>query len=129
VVLTLAGCDHFDHHSANSQETALDKYVAKLDSNYSYRLVNTVKGEGQTTYILEMTSQAYLTTNEVTRPIWKHWMVMIKPDNVASSKSLLFIGGGNNNGGPPKSADGNMIKTAVQTKSVVTDLRMVPNQP
>ena len=117
------------HSAATDQLTPLDKYVAKPDPNYSYHLVDTVKGEGQTTYILEMTSQAYLTTNEVNRPIWKHWMVMVKPDKVTSSKSLLFISGGNNNSSPPKSAEANIIQTAVATKSIVTELRMVPNQP
>ena len=128
--LSLSGCAQPDSHSAAADQlTPLDKYVAKPDPNYSYHLVDTAKGEGQTTYILEMTSQAYLTTNEVDRPIWKHWMVIIKPDKVASSTSLLFITGGNNNSSHPKSADGNMIKTAVETKSIVTELRMVPNQP
>jgi PhoPQ-activated pathogenicity-related protein len=117
------------HSAATGPLTPLDKYVAKPDPNYSYHLVDTVKGEGQTTYILEMTSQAYLTTNEVNRPIWKHWMVMVKPDNVTSSKSLLFITGGNNNSSAPKSAEANIIQTAVKTKSIVTELRMVPNQP
>ena len=49
-----------------------------------------------------MTSQAWLTTNEVDRPVWKHWMIIVRPDDVASHpKSLLFIGGGANDGKPP----------------------------
>lgn len=115
--------------SPQSERTALDEYVAAADPNYSFRLVNRVAGKGQTTFILEMTSQAWLTTNEVDRPLWKHWMVIVKPDEVASSKSLLFIGGGANGGNPPKGADGNLIHIATATKSVVSELRMVPNQP
>lgn len=110
------------------ERTALDDYIAAPDTNYAYHLIATVPGEGQTTFILEMTSQAWLTTNEVDRPLWKHWMVLVKPDTVASSKSLLFIGGGGNGGSPPKGADANLIKIAVATKSVVTELKMVPNQ-
>jgi PhoPQ-activated pathogenicity-related protein len=110
-------------------QTPLDRYVAAPDSNYSYRLVNTVPGESFTTYILEMTSQAWLTTNEVNRTIWKHWMTITKPHTVTSTTSLLFIGGGSNEKEAPKQADANMIRTAVATKSVVTELRMVPNQP
>lgn len=109
--------------------TALDKYVATPDTNYSFHLVTNIPGSGQKTFILEMTSQAWLTTNEVDRPLWKHWMTIVKPDNVASSKSLLFITGGANGGNPPKSADGNLVQIALATKSVVTELRMVPNQP
>src|SRR5580765_8700457 len=54
--------------------TALDRYVAKPDTNYSYKLVNTLPGTGQTTFVVEMTSQAWLTTNEVNRTLWKHWL-------------------------------------------------------
>src|SRR5712671_1950382 len=45
--------------------TALDEYVAKPDPNYNFHLVNSIPGADQTTFILEMTSQAWLTTNEV----------------------------------------------------------------
>ena len=109
--------------------TALDKYIAAPDTNYSFHLVSSFPGQGQTTFILEMTSQAWLTTNEVDRPLWKHWLTIVKPDSVASSKSLLFIGGGGNGGAPPKSADANLLQVALATKSIVSELKMVPNQP
>jgi PhoPQ-activated pathogenicity-related protein len=119
--------------TAYDERTALDNYVAAPDSSYCFRVVNTVPGQGksagQTTFILEMTSQAWLTTNEVDRPIWKHWMTLVKPDQVTGSKSLLFISGGNNEGGPPTSADDNLVQIALATKSVVAELKMVPNQP
>jgi PhoPQ-activated pathogenicity-related protein len=109
--------------------TALDDYVAAPDSNYRYSLLNTLRENGQTSYVLEMTSQAWLTTNEVDRPLWKHWLVVVRPESVTSSKALLFIGGGANGGKPPASADGNLVQIALATKSVVAELRMVPNQP
>ncbi len=112
-----------------NERTPLDNYVAAPDTNYSCRLVNTVRGQNQTTYILEMTSQAWLTTNEVDRPLWKHWMMIVRPEAVASSKALLLIGGGANDGRVPKSADGNLVRIALDTKSVVAELKMVPNQP
>jgi len=107
----------------------LDNYVAAPDTNYSYHLVNTVRGQDQTTYILEMTSQAWLTTNEVDRPVWKHWMILVKPDAVVNSKALLVISGGANDSPPPKAADANLVRIALATKSVVAELKMVPNQP
>lgn len=113
----------------HSRRTPLDDYVARPDTNYSYHLVSRLPGQGQTTFILEMTSQAWLTTNEVDRPLWKHWLVIVKPDEVASSKSLLFISGGANDGKVPKSADANFVQIALATKSVVTELKMIPNQP
>src|SRR5664279_627069 len=83
------------------ERTALDNYVAATDTNYSYRLVTTLPGKGQTTHVLEMTSQAWLTTNEVDRPLWKHWLTIVRPDAVTTSKALLFITGGANGGAPP----------------------------
>jgi len=114
-------------HAAN--QTALDRYVAAPDANYSWKLVSKMAVEGGTVFVVEMISQAYLTTNEVDRPIWKHWMVITKPDQVASSTGLLFIGGGSNERPAPTSPDGNIARIAAATKSVVTELRMVPNQP
>src|SRR5204863_5026167 len=111
------------------EQTALDKYVAAPDPNYSFKLVNSVPGKDQTTYILEMTSQAWLTTNEVNRPLWKHWLVIVKPEIVSSSKAFLFITGGANGSKPPALAETNMIHNALTTKSIVSELRMVPNQP
>src|SRR4051812_6797824 len=78
------------------EKTALDKYVAKPDPNYSYKLVNTLRGDGATAYVLEMVSQKWLTEKEVDRPIWKHWLTIIKPDEVSSKTGLLFITGGGN---------------------------------
>lgn len=109
--------------------TALDRYVAAPDTNYTYSLIKAVPGKGWTTYVLEMTSQAWLTTNEVDSPLWKHWLVIVKSDALTSSKSLLFIGGGANGGEPPKGAGEQLVKIALATKSVVSELKMVPNQP
>src|SRR5205807_2874956 len=110
-----------------AQLTALDTYVAAPDTNYAFQLVRTLPGKGQTTFVLEMTSQAWLTTNEVDRPLWKHWLIIVKPDKVTSSKSLLYISGGANDGKEPKAADGSLAQIAVATKSIVTELKMVPN--
>lgn len=112
-----------------SPRTALDDYVARPDTNYSYHLVTNMSANGQSTFILEMTSQAWLTTNEVDRPLWKHWVIIVKPDQVTSSNSLLFISGGANDGKFPRSADGNLARIALATKSIVSEVKMIPNQP
>src|SRR3954447_9254867 len=46
--------------AGRSARTALDDYIALADPNYAYHLVNTFPGSGQTTFVLEMTSQAWL---------------------------------------------------------------------
>lgn len=112
-----------------AKTTALDRYIAKPDTNYSYKLVNTIRGEGHTAYLLEMHSQAWLTTNEVNQPIWTHWLMIIKPDKVETTTGLLYIGGGSLDRPAPKSPDGNLLRVALRTKSVVAELRGVPNQP
>jgi PhoPQ-activated pathogenicity-related protein len=110
-------------------QTALDRYVALPDTNYSYRLVRQIPGKGGTTSLLEMTSQSWLTTNEVDRTLWKHWLILVQPDNVESSKCLLFISGGANTSGEPKGPDDKLAQIALATKSAVAELKMVPNQP
>jgi PhoPQ-activated pathogenicity-related protein len=115
--------------SPGDERTALDEYIAKPDPVYGYTLVNSIKGDGTTTYILEMTSQSWLTTAEVDKPVWKHWMILCKPDEVKTTKSLLYISGGGNDSKAPDKPDGMMSQIAKATKSVVTELKMVPNQP
>jgi PhoPQ-activated pathogenicity-related protein len=125
----LLGCALLMAAAPGEERTALDEYVAKPDPSYSYQLVRTIKGEGLTTYVLEMTSQTWLTTKEVDRPVWKHWMIVAKPDEVTSSKGLLYISGGGNGGGVPDKADPMMTQIAKATSSVTTELKMIPNQP
>ena len=113
-----------------SPPTALDRYVAAPDAHYSYTVVSTNIGIGQTTYVLDMTSQAWLTTNEVNRTLWKHWVIIVRPNVVTNSRSLLFISGGSNPGTPPPtSANSTLLQIALDTGSVVTELKMVPNEP
>jgi PhoPQ-activated pathogenicity-related protein len=115
--------------SSGRELTALDRYIAAPDTNYSFKLVRSIPGPDQTTFIIDMTSQAWLTTNEVDRTLWKHWLILVRPNKVDSSKSLLFISGGANDGKEPKNPDAGLARIAVATKSVVAELKMVPNQP
>jgi PhoPQ-activated pathogenicity-related protein len=113
----------------SANPTALDKYIAAPDRNFQHKLVSSTPGSGFTTHLLEMTSQAWLTTNEVDRPLWQHWITIVQPDKPAHPNALLFIGGGANNGKPPRGPDNNPVQIALQTRSIVAELRMVPNQP
>ena len=93
------------YYRSRDLSTALDRYVAAPDTNYSYTLLSTISGSGRTTYVLELRSQAWLTTNEVDRVLWKHWLIIVKPTVVTNSQSLLFIDGGSNPGTVPSSGD------------------------
>jgi PhoPQ-activated pathogenicity-related protein len=110
-------------------QTALDRYVAAPDPTYGYKPVNTIKSPGQTTYILELTSQTWLTEKEVDRPVWKHWLTIVRPDTVKSSKALMAIAGGSNERPAPKSASVALIAASAATGSVAAEVRMIPNEP
>lgn len=115
--------------AAGLELTALDRYVAAEDSHYEYDLLNTVEGEGYKTFILEMTSQKWLTEKEVNLPIWEHFMVVTVPETVRSETSFLYITGGSKDSNVPQNAPESDINRALLTDTVVTTLYMVPNQP
>jgi PhoPQ-activated pathogenicity-related protein len=109
--------------------TALDRYVAAPDPVYSWKLIDTRESDDHTVFVIEMTSQSWLTEKEVNRTLWKHWMTVVRPKQVKSSKSLLFITGGANDRPAPRSTPKDLLAIARATGSIVTELRMVPNQP
>lgn len=110
-------------------ETALDRYVHKPDSTYSWNVVSTAESEGLTLYIVDLKSQTWRTEKDVDRPVWQHWVSIARPAKPTSSTAFLMIGGSENGGQPPKSPDARTIETARATNSVVVELKMVPNQP
>ena len=114
---------------ATTGKTALDRYVSAPDSSYRYELVDTRPGNGYTTFVIELTSQTWRAASEVDRTVWKHWLTIIKPEEVRHAKAFLFITGGDNGDAAPKTPDGNLVEMATLTGSVVAELRMVPNQP
>ena len=116
-------------HAATLPETALDRYVSTPDPHYRYDLALTIPGHGWTAYVLDMTSQQWRSEREVDRPIWKHWMVIVKPERVTSSVGFLHITGGDNTDSPPNQPDESLVRLATATNTVVSEIRMVPNQP
>ena len=115
------------HSRTGAHTTALDNYIAAPDTNFSFKLANTVPGKGYTGYLLDMTSQAWLTSNLVNRTLWQHQVSIVKPDNVAHATALLMIGGGAN--GTPARMNADLLRFAQATRSVVAEVRMIPNQP
>jgi PhoPQ-activated pathogenicity-related protein len=109
--------------------TALDRYVAAPDPNYRYELIKTIPGEGYAAHVLEMISQRWCDPAEIDRPLWKHWLTVIVPDQVASRTGLLIVGGGSNDKKPSARVNPLLAMAAVTTRSVIAELRMVPNQP
>ena len=114
---------------SKAEETALDRYVAAPDAVYSWKLAHTIKGEGYTTYVLDLTSQTWRSEKDVDRPVWKHWLSIVKPDQVKRKTAFLFIGGGSNRDKMPQQAPARVAELATYTGSVVAELGTVPNQP
>jgi PhoPQ-activated pathogenicity-related protein len=110
------------------EKTALDRYVAALDPSYRYEPVSTEAGDAYTANVLEMTSQQWRTADEVDRPIWKHWLTIVRPEHVTTHTGLLVISGGSNEKPPPK-INALLTRLALATNSVISEVRMVPNEP
>ena len=115
--------------AALGSDTELDRYVAAPDPAYRYRLIRSYPTLDETTHVLEMTSQTWLGPQEVDRPEWTHWLVVVVPRKVTSSIGLLFIGGGKNSDAAPVAADPTLARIARNSSAVAAELRMVPNQP
>lgn len=114
---------------ALAADTALDRYIKQPDPTYSYRLVDTVKGDGFTSYIVEMTSQTWRKPTEVDRPVWKHWLTIVKPDRVEGTTGYLFITGGSTKDKAPNGLNATYTEIALTTHSVAAELQDVPNEP
>ena len=108
--------------------TALDRYVAAPDASFRYTLSRTVNMPGLVAYQLDMVSQTWLTSAELDKPEWHHWVTIYKPDQLTTSTALLFINGGSNSSAPP-APDLSMLLLAATTGAVLIDLGQVPNEP
>ena len=129
LALTLIFFVSLSAQNANAQQTYLDKYIAQADSVYSWKLVNTIPGDGCKAFVLRLTSQTWRSAQEVDRPVWTHWLTIVKPNKIAYNKALLFIGGGSFKDAMPATISERSKRFAVETGTVVAELSDVPNQP
>ncbi len=109
--------------------TSLDHYIAKADASYAWKLVSATPGDGYTTYVVDLKSQTWRTSEEVDRTLWEHWLTVVKPDQVKHKTAFLMIGGGKNGDSAPKGANQLIAQMAIASGSVVAELKQVPNQP
>jgi len=117
----------------------LDDYVKKDDGYYSYEVLEsyTYVAPDYTSYTINMTSQKWLTENEVTRSIWWHYLTVHVPNDMSDAdmrkSGYLFIDGGSNDNPAdvPDETDSMLLFTgmlAATTKSIVGNLKQIPNQ-
>lgn len=112
-------------------ETALDRYVAKADPNYSFVEYKSKNSSAYTAHFLTMTSQQWRSAHEVDRPIWTHEVIIVIPKiGLDKTKTaVLLIDGGNNGGRPIDDIDSTVGAIAVARGVVIALVRQVPNQP
>ena len=118
----------FAADATKPHRTALDDYIAKKDSTYSWRLAQTKEASDHTLFAIELTSQTWRKPEEVDRPVWKHWLLVARPKNLKTETGFLFISGGSHRETPPDT-DAFITQLAVGTGSIVAELKNVPNQP
>ena len=114
---------------AAAQETALDRYVHAPDPSYHFQLVKTIPGAGYQAYVLRLTSQTWKPPILPDRSVWWHWLIVVRPDRVSYHTGFLYITGGSNEDKAPDRVNASIRDMALDTHSVVAELRMVPNQP
>ena len=122
--IVLASCNLAD----GATPTALERYVAAPDASYDFQLVRSTRAPGITAHFLELTSQTWLTSTEVNRPLWKHWLILYVPAQPASTTAILVVDGGTNDD-TSVGVDPDLASGAAAVRTVVADLRMIPNQP
>lgn len=114
---------------AAEELTELDKYIARPDPAFAWKLAKTIPGDGYTTYLIDLTSQTWRSEKDVDRPVWKHWLTVVKPDNLKYHTAFLTIGGGDNGDETPTDASARTIELAKYSSSITAELYTVPNQP
>ena len=131
LIILLAVSCHFLNAGPRLEydQTALDQYVHQPDQAYRYEVINTLSGEGYTTFIVNLISQKYLTSEDVNKTEWQHWLIVVKPDEIKHQTGMLIIGAGDNDGKIPDKSPQLLVNYAKATRSIVAELSMGPNQP
>ncbi|XP_071814824.1 autocrine proliferation repressor protein A-like [Apostichopus japonicus] len=143
MVLVFVGEDKPKNKKPDNEETvtrvtltALDEYVRKYDPNYSYKVLTdyTVRNQASTSFVINMTSQAWMTENVTSQHIWWHYLIVTIPDVIEMPDvGFLYVTGGSNTNSPPDpstDAEARLITFAAEElKCVGTMMRQNPNQP
>lgn len=108
----------------------LAEYVQTLDPAYDYTLVDEVQGPGYTLYTLTMTSLEWREEAEISPSAWTHWIGLVVPEEMLTSKAHLIITGGSV-GEPLPDLDllPLVAPIAVETGTPLAILGQIPAQP
>jgi PhoPQ-activated pathogenicity-related protein len=126
-----ADVDPASHARATENKTALDEYVYTPDPAFKYEKLTSNEGEGFTTTAYNLTSQTWLDESKVDRPLWEHTLLVTVPKEVKFNQAMMFIGGGGYvaDKSEIKADNKELAQIAVMTKSIVCQIKQIPNQP
>jgi len=125
-----------------AQETVLEQYVKAPDEAFEYSLVETRYEVLYTTYILDITSQAWH-YDEVVPGKWEHWLVIVEPRLLgqyterlpffslvrADTALLNLLRGDADHEDRPSGASPQAVQLAMETRSIVAELHGIPVGP
>lgn len=77
--------------SAICHSTPLDDYIRKPDPSYSWSVERVSRGTGYTAFAIKLTSQTWLSSAEVDKPVWQHWLNVCVPDKVRLFIPFVFV--------------------------------------
>lgn len=112
----------------STADSFLTEYVNLEDANYSWK-IQKVETHGDLTFaVIDLKSLEWLSSEQVNRPQWQHWLELYIPKQAESEIALLYVGGGRNGRPAPEFEHSLEATIALQTQSVVGLLGQVPNQ-
>lgn len=118
-----------------SNGVPLFDYINAPDSHYTWTDTGIrLNDSGWHGFMLNLTSQQWLTPQDVSKSVWTHQLLVIVPDELKKrNHAIIYVtGGGNDNPHTPKKDDVDVLVSAVlavQTGAIAAVLWQVPNQP
>jgi PhoPQ-activated pathogenicity-related protein len=73
------------------ERTALDRYIEAPDPHFSFQHARSIPGQGYTTHLLDLTSQAWLQDDEVDRNLWRHWVTIVQPEGARGDTAFSLF--------------------------------------
>jgi len=112
--------------------TPLDDYVNMPDDSYKFELISSYeKKDLFTVYVINMTSQTWLTKEVSNHPVWYHWLLVCVPAirNRYDKTALIYVDGGSNTQSIPNSLSGVVEIVCLNSHSITVELQQIPNEP
>jgi PhoPQ-activated pathogenicity-related protein len=114
---------------AITPETALKSYLQSKDKTFGWKVINSSKSEGLSTYQIVFSSQTWRGIH------WRHELFVMVPDKLTYNDALLFITGGSVTEGQPNlhKMEDELVKAfgqmAIKNQAITSIIWQVPNQP